>query len=428
MRVLIKQAIVVSADSPFNGQTKDIFIEDGMIASIADNITENYDQLIQHKGLHVSIGWMDSFANFCDPGFEYRESFETGAAAAAAGGFTDIMIIPNTSPAIYTKSQVEYVVQKSSLTGVTIHPIGAVTKNAGGKELAEMYDMANSGAIAFSDGLQSIQDGGLLLKALLYLKTIGATVIQLPDDKSIGSNGLMNEGIISTQLGLPGKPAMSEELMVARDIKLANYAEGRLHFTGISSAKSLDYIKEAKTSGINITCSVTPYHLYFCDEDLQQYDTNLKVNPPLRTGADREALLEGLLDGTIDFIASHHNPQNYDNKVCEFEYAKNGMIGLESLFGVLGSVINNAKNLPVNDWPIEKLIYCLSIAPRKLFGITVPELKEGAKATLTLFDPAAEYIFDEKYIRSKSKNSAFVGKQLKGKVIGIVNGNKIHLN
>ena len=421
MKVLIKQATIVSAVSPFNGQTKDILISGGLIISIADHITENADHVIQQDGLHVSVGWFDPFAHFCDPGFEHRETLETGTRAAAAGGFTDVMIVPNTNPVLHTKSQVEYIIQKSSLPGVRVHPIGAVTKNADGKELAEMYDMANSGAIAFSDGLNAIQDGGLLLKALQYVKTIDGTIIQVPEDKSIGNTGLMNEGIISTQLGLPGKPAMAEELMVARDIKLTCYAESKLHFTGISSAKSLEYINRAKAAGINITCAVTPYHLFFCDEDLQQYDTNLKVNPPLRTHADMLALRKGLLDGTVDCIASHHIPQNYDNKICEFEYAKNGMIGLESLFGVVWSMVNG-------EWSIVQFVERLTVSPRKIFGLPVPEIKEGVTATLTLFNPAAEYIFAEKNIQSKSKNSPFTGRQLKGKVIGIINGDTIYLN
>ena len=421
MKVLIKQATIVSAVSPFNGQTKDILISGGLIISIADHITENADHVIQQDGLHVSVGWFDPFAHFCDPGFEHRETLETGTRAAAAGGFTDVMIVPNTNPVLHTKSQVEYIIQKSSLPGVRVHPIGAVTKNADGKELAEMYDMANSGAIAFSDGLNAIQDGGLLLKALQYVKTIDGTIIQVPEDKSIGNTGLMNEGIISTQLGLPGKPAMAEELMVARDIKLTRYAESKLHFTGISSAKSLEYINRAKAAGINITCAVTPYHLFFCDEDLQQYDTNLKVNPPLRTHADMLALRKGLLDGTVDCIASHHIPQNYDNKICEFEYAKNGMIGLESLFGVVWSMVNS-------EWSIVQFVERLTVSPRKIFGLPVPEIKEGVTATLTLFNPAAEYIFAEKNIQSKSKNSPFTGRQLKGKVIGIINGDTIYLN
>jgi dihydroorotase len=428
MRILIKQATIVCATSPFNGQSKDIFIQDGTITLIADEITLNADKVIQQHGLHVSIGWMDSFAHFCDPGFEHRETLETGAMAAAAGGFTDVMIIPNTNPVVYTKSQVEYIIQKSSAPGVRVHPIGAVTKNTEGKELAEMYDMGNSGALAFSDGLHSIQDGGIMLKALQYVKKIDATIIQLPDDKSIGVGGLMNEGIISTRLGLPGKPALSEELMVVRDTKLTRYTDSRLHFTGISSFQSMEYIKRAKERGIKISCSVTPYHLFFCDEDLQAYDTNLKVNPPLRTNKDRLSLLKGLMDGTIDFVASHHIPQDYDNKVCEFEYAKNGMIGLESLFGVVWSLVSFGSAQDIGKWSIGQLIEILSVSPRKIFGLPVPEFKEGVTATLTLFNPTTEYIFEEKNIQSKSKNSAFIGKKLKGTVIGIINGDKVYLN
>jgi dihydroorotase len=316
---------------------------------------------------------------------------------------------------------VEYIVQKSKALTVNIHPIGAVTKNTEGNELAEMYDMQASGAAAFSDGINAIQNSGLLIKALQYIKTFNGTIIQVPDDKNIAPGGLMNEGIISTQLGLPGKPSMAEELIVARDIKLARYAGSQLHFTGISSAKSLEYIKRAKEDGIKISCSVTPYHLFFCDEDLTTYDTNLKVNPPLKTKADKDALLKGLREGTIDCIASHHIPYNYDNKICEFEYAKNGMIGLESLFGVVWSMVNG-------EWSIDSLIEKLSVAPRKIFGLAVPEIKEGIAANLTLFDPGVSVIFDESMIKSKSKNSAFIGRQLKGKVIGIVNKNQVVLN
>ena len=420
MKVLIKQAHIVCSSSPLHGQVKDILITDGTIEKIADAVGENADEVIAHDNLHVSIGWMDSFADFADPGHESRETIETGAAAAAAGGFTEVMLLPNSNPVVHNKAQVEYLVQKGRDHAVNIHPIGAVSKNAEGKDLAEMYDMLNSGAIAFSDGKNSIQDAGLLLKALQYVKPFGGTVIQIPEDKSIGSGGLMNEGLISTRMGLPGKPAISEEIMIARDIKLARYAGSKLHFTGVSSAKSLEYIKKAKAGGIEITCSVTPYHLYFCDEDLQQYDTNLKVNPPLRTPADRTALREGLADGTIDSIASHHLPQDWDNKTCEFEYAKAGMIGLESLFGVLG--------VTMSEWPLDKKIEALTVAPRKIFGQEIPALQEGAKANLTLFDPTAVYEFGEHLIQSRSKNSAFTGKQLRGKVIGIINGPKRRFN
>lgn len=421
MKVLIKDARIVCPSSPFNGQTKDIFIQDGKITNIEDAITDKADKTIEANNLHVSIGWMDVFANFCDPGFEYRETLETGATAAAAGGFTDVMVMPNTNPTLHAKTQVEYIVQKSKGLPVNIHPIGAVTKNTEGKELAEMYDMQNSGAIAFGDGINTVQNSGLLIKALQYVKAFDGTIIQVPDEKNIALGGLMNEGIVSTQLGLPGKPSMSEEIIVARDIKLARYADSRLHFTGIASAKSLEYVKRAKEGGIKISASVTPYHLWFTDEDLKEYDTNLKVNPPVRTPADKEALIANLINGTIDCIASHHIPHNYDSKICEFEYAKPGMIGLESLFGAVWKIVNN-------QWPIEKLVELLSISPRRLFGLNIPAIELNAEVSITLFNPGSEYTFDESMIKSKSNNSAFIGKQLKGKVIGIINGEKIYLN
>ncbi len=423
MKVLIKQATIISSSSPFNGQTKDILITNGTITAIGDAISEKADQQIEQPGLCISIGWMDVFSNFADPGFEYKETLETGAKAAAAGGFTDVMVIPNTNPVVHSKSQVEYIIQKSKSLAVNIHPIGAVTKNAEGKDLAEMYDMHQSGAAGFGDGVNSIQSSGIMLKALQYVKSFNGTVIQIPDDKSIGTNGLMNEGIISTRLGLPGKPTIAEELLVARDIKLARYADSKLHFTGVSSAKSLEYIKRAKDGGLHVSCSVTPYHLFFTDTDIQQYDTNLKVTPPLRTATDREALLKAVADGTVDCIASHHFPQNWDSKTCEFEYAREGMIGLESLFGVVRELV--ISNL---EFGLENLVNLLSINPRKIFGIEIPEIKEGAPACITLFNTDEEYIFDEKMIRSKSKNSPFIGKKLKGKVIGIINKGKVELN
>ena len=418
MKVLIKQAHIVSSSSPFNGKVKDILITDGIIAKIADNISEKADELIETSNLHVSIGWMDSFSNFADPGFEQKETIESGAAAAAAGGFTDVIILPNTNPVVSSKSQVEYIVGKAANLPVNIYPIASITKNAEGKELAEMYDMHASAALAFSDGTEPVQSPGVLLKALQYVLAIDATIIQLPDDKSISKNGLMNEGITSTQLGLPGKPAIAEELMIARDIELLKYTRSKLHITGVSTQKGIELINEAKKQGLQITCSVTPYHCWFCDEDLVGYDTNLKVDPPLRTKKDMMAIRNAVNDGTVDCIASHHMPQHWDDKTCEFEYAKNGMIGLETLFGVMNTVFGNTTLL------VEKL----SVAPRKIFGLPVPAIKEGEAACLTLFDPAVTIVFEESMIRSRSHNSAFIGATLKGKVIGIINKNKTVIN
>ncbi len=418
MKLLIKQAQVIAPSSPLNGKKQDILIENGKITRIADSVTGQADQVISEEGICVSPGWMDIFADFADPGQEYRETIETGARAAAAGGFTDVMLIPNTSPVTDTKAQADYLVQKGKQTPVNIHPIAAITRKTEGKDLAEMYDMHQAGAIAFGDGIHPVQSAGLLLKALQYVKTIDGTVIQLPDDNSIGANGLMNEGIVSTRMGLPGKPIVAEELMVARDIKLARYTESRLHFTGISSPKSLEYIKRGKEGGIQISCSITPYQAFFCDEDLAGYNTHLKLNPPLRTRNDMLAIRQALLDGSVDCIASHHLPQHWDGKACEFEYARYGMISLETMFAVVTTIGLDPQTF----------VQMQAVNARRLFGLPVPEIAEGADACLTIFAPAAAFTPDEKNIRSKSKNSPFTGMPLKGKVIGIVNKAQVHLN
>ena len=417
MKVLIKRAKILSPSSPFHGKFLDILIEDGIISAIKDNLEIKADKIIGFDDLYISSGWVDCFANFCDPGQEFKETLETGANAAAAGGYTQVMVIPNTQPEVYNKSQVEYLVQKSKSLPVDILPIGSVTKKTEGKELSEMYDMFNNGAIAFSDGTVPVQSSGILQKIMEYTLAIDATIIQLPDDKSIGSGGLMNEGETSTKLGLPGKPALSEELMVSRDIELARYTGSKIHFTGISTAKSLELITQAKKENLRVTCSVTPYHLYFSEEDLSDYNTNLKVNPPIRTKKDRDALREGVKSGIVDFIASHHQPQDWDHKVCEFEYAKNGMEGLESVFGA--SRICGVET--------ELFVKMQTQNIRDIFKIESPSIEIGQKANLTLFSPDEEYVFDEKDIYSKCRNNAFVGKKLKGKVIGIINGENLFL-
>ncbi len=414
MKLLIKQAKIICSDTPFHGEIKDILIENGIITNISDYLDVQADNTITSENLHVSIGWMDVFAQFSDPGYEYRESLESGIAAAAAGGFTNVMIAPNTNPTFSSKTQIEYIVQKASPFAVNIHPIGSITKNAAGSELSEMYDMHQSGAIAFSDGTHSVQNAGIMIKALQYVLANQSVIIQIPDDKNIATNGLINEGVISTQLGLPGKPAIAEELMISRDIELAKYTNSKLHITGVSTRRSIEIINEAQQLGVNISASATPYHAHFCDEDLMDYNTNLKVNPPLRTKADMLAVREAIAEGIINCIASHHTPLHTDEKNCEFEYAKFGMIGLENVFGVLNS---HAKN-------VDTLINQLTTNPRNIFDLSIPKIEEGEKACLTLFDPTVNYTFEQKDIKSKSINNPYIGQTFKGKVLGIINNNK----
>lgn len=418
MNVLLKKVTILCSSSAHHLQVKDILIKDGIISKIGDGLSDDTAQVITGNDLHVSIGWTDIFADFGEPGHEYRETLETGAKAAAAGGFTDIFLVPNTDPAISSKAQAEFLKQRSKDLAVNIHPIGAVTKNTEGKELAEMYDMYESGAVAFGDGKKSVQHAGMMLKALQYVQARNAVLIQLPDDESLSGGGLMNEGIMSTRLGLAGKPAIAEELMIERDLALLKYTGSKLHITAVSTAKGIELIAKAKKEGLDVTCSVTPYHLYFCDEDLEQYDSNLKLNPPLRTRADMEALRNALNAGLIDCTASHHFPQRSDDKNCEFEYAKDGMAAVQNVYGVLNSFTDNK----------EMLTEMMSTTPRKIFGLELPGISEGAEACLTIFEPRANFVFEENMIFSKSKNNPFPGKEMKGKVTGIINKHQTVIN
>lgn len=421
MQILIKSAKIIAPLSPFHGQTQDILIQNGVITSIAADIpATDGARVVTGNNLHVSSGWMDVFAQFCDPGQEYKEDLGSGANAAARGGFTTVMIVPNTQPALHTKTQVEYVLSKTRYGAVTVLPIGAVSKNLEGTSLAEMYEMRQTGAIAFSDGLKPVQSSGIMLKALQYVKAFNGTVIQVPDDTSISAHGLMHEGIFSTQLGMPGKPAIAEEIMIRRDLELAKYTDSSIHFTAISTRKSVELIAAAKADGIRVTCSVTPYHLLFTEADMVTYNSFLKVNPPLRGEDDVLALKQAVKSGVIDCFATHHQPQDWDAKQVEFEYAKYGMIGLESCFGALRTA------LP--DVSIERLTEMLTTAPRSIFGLPQTAIAKDAIADLTCFEPDEKYTFTAQHIASKSRNTPFLGVELTGKVKAIVHNKLLFEN
>jgi dihydroorotase len=418
MKVLLQQVTIISPTTAYHKLVKDILIEDGIIKEIAANIKTTNAQIIAGTNLHVSIGWLDIFADFAEPGYEHKETLETGANAAAAGGFTDVMLIPNSNPVVDNKSQISFLIEKSKSLPISIHPIAAITKNTNGDTLAEMYDMHDSGAVAFSDGKKTIQQAGVLLKAMQYVAAKNAVVIQQANDTSISDGGLMHEGVMSTQLGLPGIPALAEELMVARDIALLEYTNSALHITGVSTKKSIELIAAAKKTGLKITCSVTPYHLFFSDEDLVNYDTYLKVNPPLRTKSDVKALQKALQNGTIDCIASHHSPQSWDDKTCEFEYAKNGMLTLQTMYSSINAILKNT----------EAVVALLTTNNRNIFGMQIPTIEINKMACLTIFEPETEFVFEEKAIQSKSKNSPYIGKKMLGKVVGIIHKNNVVLN
>jgi dihydroorotase len=390
------------------GSVQDILIENGTIKAIGQGLAAPAGaSVVSSANLHVSAGWVDVGTHTCDPGYEHREDLASVAAAARAGGFTAIACFPNTDPALHTKSEILYVKGKSARLPVQVFPIGALSNKCEGKDLAELYDMHEAGAVAFSDGSQSVQDAGLLLRALQYAKAFGGLIINVPHYRSIAAGGQMHEGLMSTQLGLKGIPALAEELMVQRDLSLLQYAEGRLHIHLVSSAKSVDLIRAAKKSGLPVSCSVAIANLCFTDGQMENFDSNWKLMPPLRSERDRAALLEGLADDTIDFICTNHTPWHEEAKNLEFPYAEFGMSSLETAFNLYATYLR--KHLSIAQWA-EKI----SAAPRQILGLPIPKIAVGEKAELTAFDPDATWTPESKNLRSKSKNSPFLGQQLSG--------------
>jgi dihydroorotase len=417
MNLLIKSATIIDQSSLFHRQNHDILIEKGIIKKIGKSIknTNNFEE-ITLENLHISQGWFDSSVCFGEPGFEERETIENGLNTAAKSGFTAVAVNPNTNPVADNKSAIEFIKNKANGFATALYPIGNLTKNARSEDLAELYDMQNSGAIAFGDYNKSISNANLLKIALLYAQNFDALILSFPQDNSIAGSGLANENINSTKLGLKGIPSLAEELQVARDLFLLEYTGGKLHIPTISTEKSVKLIKEAKKKGLNVTCSVAAHHLVLTDDELKEFDANSKITPPLRTSKDIKTLLKGLKDGVIDMITSDHNPINIEHKKVEYNNAKFGTIGLETLFGAINNVIE-----------LETLINCLTTNPRNRFNIENSSINEGEKANITLFNPDSKYEFKLNNILSTSKNSVFLNKKLNGKVYGVISNNKLVL-
>ncbi len=431
MQVHIRQAKVIDPASEFHNKLVDIVIKDGTINKIATASKRSFDSSIeidkkkvyqcpQGEGpLLISQGWVDVLADYCEPGYEQKETISSGLKAAAAGGFTDVLLAPNTNPGISTKSLVEFVLKKAAGNTVSLQATGSISHNIEGQALAEMMDMHAHGAIAFTDGWSPIQNANLMLKALEYVKAFNGVLIQIPEDASITSGGLMHEGKMSTHLGMPGIPVEAETIIINRDIQLLKYTGSQLHISGVSSAAGLDMIRKAKREKLNISCSVTPYHLALTDEDLAAYSSMYKVSPPIRSEKDRQALIKGLKDGTIDCIASHHRPHEWDAKAKEFEYAAYGMNIQELAFNIVLSSVNDKVEL-------NTIVEAFANKPRTLFNLSVNGVEKGYSAGLTLFTSKGTTVCNK--MHSASKNNPFIGKELSGKVVGVINNNQVNIN
>ncbi len=447
MQILLRSAHIIDTQSAFNGLVRDVLIDNGLVRQIADSVeAPDGCQVVERPNLHVSPGWVDMRVSAGDPGFEHKEDLTSVCRAAAAGGFTDIAVLPNTKPVVDSKDTLGYVRRMADGQPVVIHPIAAITKGAKGEDFTDMIDLHHAGAVAFSDGEHPLQNADLLLKTLQYLRPFGGLLMNRPEEAGLTRFGQMHEGVQSTLLGLKGMPALAEELMVERDLRLLDYVLGGekggrgrkgekgftdsplsspsslssfssplLHFSCLSSAHSVELIRGAKKRNFPVSCDVAAHQLVFDDSAMADFDTNLKVNPPFRSRADVVALWAGLSDGTIDAIVSDHSPQDDESKQIEFDQAEFGITGLETVFGAV--MTHNA------GLTLSQLISVLAINPRRILRLPAITIAEGQPATLTLFDPTAQWTFSRSV--SKSKNSPFLGQTLTGQVLGTIRAGRL---
>jgi dihydroorotase len=416
MNVLIKSATIIDPKSDFNNKTQDVLVEKGRISKIADRInnTKNFKE-IKLEDLHISQGWFDCSVSFGEPGFEERETILNGLKTAALSGYTAVAVNANTDPVISTSSDVTFLKSKAEHSPVELLPIGTLTKDGNGTALAELFDMRNSGAVAFGDYQKSIGNSNLMKIALQYASSFNGLVCSFPQEDEIAGSGVMNEHISSTRLGLKGIAPLAEEIQIARDLYLLEYTGGKLHIPTISTAGSVQLIREAKAKNLDISCSVAVHNLIFSDDQLSTFNTNFKVSPPLRTPEDIEALRNGLKDGTIDMVTSDHNPLDIEHKKLEFDRASYGTVGLESAFGALHTI-----------FPLKSVIKFLTRGKER-FGLKHITIDVGNPLNVTLFNPKSKYTFSSSNLISKSKNTIFENYKLKGESYGIICNNKIEL-
>ncbi|MFI5158923.1 MAG: dihydroorotase [Sphingobacteriales bacterium] len=414
MNLLIKSATVIDPNSSFHQKVVDILVEDGYITLIAPKVNAKAE-VIDGTGMFVSPGFFDLNCNIGELGLETKEDLQSGTKAAAAGGFTGVALMPNTQPPVHSKAEVEYLLNRAKNNLVDVYPLGTISQKRDGKDMAEMYDMFLSGAKAFTDGNRPVQDAGLMERSLLYTKGFGALVMSYPEDTAIAGKAKVHEGEMSTFLGMKGIPSLAEELMIARDLYLAEYTESKIHFSTISTIRSVELIRDAKKKGLKVTCDVAAHHLLLTDEALAGFDSQYKVKPPLRTQADVDALIAGLKDGTIDAIVSQHTPHEIEFKDVEFEVAEYGNIALQTAFS---TAVKAGLDLSL-------IVQKMAVKPREILNVELPIIIEGKKANLALLDPNAEWLYTKQNNQSKSQNSPFIGQNLKGKVVLVCNNNHL---
>ncbi len=416
MNILLKSVKIIDPTSSFHGNTLDILIRNGIIDKIDKYIDAPKASVIEHKNLCVSLGWFDSSVSFGEPGYEERETLDQGLSVAAASGFTQIAYNTNTNPLPTSKADISFLLRSALHTPTTLHPKGHITAQNNAQQLAELHDLSQAGAICFSNHKQPIDDPHLLLLALQYARGFDGLVESFPIDPQLAIHGVMHEGKVSTLLGLTGIPNLAEEIRIRRDLSILSYTGGKLHIPTISTAEGVGFIRQAKKDKIDVSCSVAIHNLIMTDEQLDGFDTRYKLMPPLRESKDQKALLKGLKDGTIDMVTSDHQPMDIEHKKVELEHAAYGSLGLETAFGSLCTMMD-----------AEDAALILNRGKER-FGVSQQSIQIGAQADLTLFTADGTTIVSKDGILSRSKNSAYLGKELKGTVIGVINNNSIFQN